>query len=255
VAIYPGAVVKLIPRHNRPLNPSQLILHTAVSGTSSLYGYFSRADTDVCSHFYVREDGTVEQYVDTRFQAPANRNANASAISVETWDDGRPNTTPWTARQVIALVALALWCHHVHGVPLRLCASPTSPGVGWHSQWGAPSAWTPAAGKTCPGPARIPQVAAIVAAAASPEEELPVDVPNPYSGQNEPAAVAIGYAEKRIREGVLADLRAALPGLIAEAVMNAEVTSAVDGKTKAPLRQFIAWIDRATNALAKKEGL
>lgn len=99
-----------------------------------------------------------------------------------------------------------------------------------------------------------PAEAAQAVARLTSDEELPVDVPNPYSGQNEPAAVAIGYAEKRIREGVLADLKAELPALIADAVLNAPITSAVDGKTVAPLKQFLAWIDRASNAAAKKLG-
>ena len=237
MAIYPGAVVKLIPRHNKPLRATQLVLHTAVSGAASLYGYFANPNTDVASHFYVREDGTVEQYVDTRFQAPANRNANASAISVETWDGGQPNTTPWNARQLVALVALAVWANRVHGVPLRLCSSPTAAGVGFHSMWGAPSAWTPAAGKTCPGTARIPQVASIIATSTrtlltgSSQEDL---------------LSALTPDEQREVLDRLRNLDKAITG-------DDSVGSRVDGRRR-PLREMLEWIDKGVYDVAKKLG-
>ncbi|MEW1959759.1 peptidoglycan recognition family protein [Kineococcus sp. NPDC059986] len=156
MAWYPGAVVKPITKHKTPLTASQVILHTAVSGAKSLFGFFS--GDPLCSHFYVAEDGTVEQYIDTKFQAPANRFANVRAISIETWDGLRPDINAWNPKQQEALVALLRWLGAQHRIPLRLCTTPNSPGVGWHSMWGAPSLWTPSRAKTCPGPMRIPQI-------------------------------------------------------------------------------------------------
>jgi len=72
MAWYPGAIRKEIKKFRTPMRVTNraFILHVAVSEAASLYGYFSGAA--VASHFYVRKNGTVEQYVDTRFQAPAN---------------------------------------------------------------------------------------------------------------------------------------------------------------------------------------
>jgi hypothetical protein len=142
------------------MKATQVILHSAVDapGPTSLFGYFSRADVTLESHFYVRLDGRVEQYVDTSRTADANRTANARAISIETEDDGNPDQRPWTAEQIEALVRLVDWCCRTHGIPRRKAPAHDEPGIGWHSQWGAPSPWTPVAGKTCPGAARIEQV-------------------------------------------------------------------------------------------------
>lgn len=100
-----------------------------------------------------------------------------------------------------------------------------------------------------------PAEAAQAVAHLNHDEELPVDVPNPYAndgkGGTEPAAQAIGYLEQRIREGLKKDL----PALVAQAVLDAQITSAVDGKTVGTVKQFFQWIDRATNGLAKKAGV
>jgi hypothetical protein len=159
VARYPHAHWRPLPEAgNEPaITARQVILHTAVSNAGSLFDYFARADVAVESHFYVSQNGC-EQYIDTARQADANRNANARAISIETWDAGDPAHTPWTPRQLDLLVDLVAWCCRTHGIPARRCTSPTAPGIGWHTMWGAPSEWTPAAGKTCPGAPRIAQI-------------------------------------------------------------------------------------------------
>lgn len=126
-------------------------------GPTSLYGYFGRADVSVESHFFVRLDGTIEQYIDTNVRADANRYANVRAVSIETEDEGNPNQRPWSQAQQDALVRLMDWLCEVHSVPRKQCPAWDAPGIGWHSMWGAPSNWTPATGKTCPGNARIPQ--------------------------------------------------------------------------------------------------
>ncbi|MFA5937382.1 MAG: peptidoglycan recognition family protein [Candidatus Paceibacterota bacterium] len=141
------------------ITPTQVILHSAVDapGPTSLFGYFARADIGLESHFFVKLDGSIEQYMDTKVQADANRWANVRAISIETEDEGNPNQRPWTDAQVRSLVALLQWANQRHGIPLKRCSTWISPGVGYHSMFGAPGPWTPAAGKTCPGHARIAQ--------------------------------------------------------------------------------------------------
>lgn len=165
--ICPFAVVKLLPENATQvkITPRAVILHTAVDSStpnSSLEPYFARGDVGVESHFYVMNNGTIEQYMDTCVMADANLNANSFAVSIETEDDGAPEQTPWTTAQLDSLVRLVSWLCDVHGVPRVLISSPTGSGIGWHAMWGAPSAWTPSAGKTCPGSPRIKQTTEIV---------------------------------------------------------------------------------------------
>ena len=176
MARYPLAAWLPLGRSSRAITPTQVILHTAVDGPgrTSLRGWFSRSD--LAAHFMVQNDGRVEQYVDTARLAAANRTANSRAISIETEDDGDP-MRPWTKAQQDAIVALLVWCHRTHGVPLHRCARHDAPGIGWHAMWGAPSPWTPARGKTCPGPVRIAQIPGLIARAAA--EVAPKPTPTP----------------------------------------------------------------------------
>lgn len=146
------------------IKPTQYVLHSAVDskGRTDLWRYFARDDVKVESHFWIYNDGTVEQFLDTEVMADCNRGANVRAVSVETEDDGRPDTTLWTPAQIASLIRLGVWLHEAHGIPAVRCATPTSPGIGFHSMWGAPSEWTPARGKTCPGTVRISQVPGII---------------------------------------------------------------------------------------------
>lgn len=162
----PFAVWKPLPENKtaRTINPTQVVFHSAVDGPgrTSLWGFFKRSDVRVESHFHVLNDGTIEQYMDTTRQADANYKANVRAISIETEDDGKPDSKPWTPQQVAALVKLGAWLAEVHDIPAVQCPAWDKPGFGWHSMWGAPGPWTPARGKTCPGRARIPQVPGII---------------------------------------------------------------------------------------------
>lgn len=94
--------------------------------------------------------------------------------------------------------------------------------------------------------------AAVARLTAPQEDDVLKDqsVTNPVSGQPETLDVTIAYMEQRIVDSI----KTQLPALVAQAVLDAPVTSAVDGKTVAPVKQFLAWIDRASNAAAKKLG-
>lgn len=158
MALCPFAVIRLLHPENDAggepsIVPTQLILHTAVSKASSLYGYFSRADVKTESTFYIAQDGTLEQYMDTERQADAQFDGNAHGVSVETWDDADPNNTPLNDKQVATFLRLARWLNDVHGIPLHICAGPQSPGQGYHSLF---SQWAKD-GHTCPNPLRIAQ--------------------------------------------------------------------------------------------------
>jgi hypothetical protein len=98
--------------------------------------------------------------MDTDRRADANYHANGFAISVETCDHFRGLTytnPPLSPGQVQAWIKLGLWAAEVHGIPRRRVPEWDSSGFGYHSMFGAPSHYTPAAGKTCPNPTRIRQ--------------------------------------------------------------------------------------------------
>lgn len=163
-AWYPAAVRRNIkPGSNDPqIVPALAILHVAVTNAESLFDYFNGPSGGIESHFYVRKDGTVEQYRSVLRQADANYGANSydvngttyGAVSIET-----AGMAPgwWTAAQRDAIKALLLWLHQEHGILLRPPANPVPSlaegGVSYHSRY--PS-WSPVK-KSCPGPNRIRQ--------------------------------------------------------------------------------------------------
>jgi hypothetical protein len=171
MAWYPGAIRKVVARHRTPMSRHRGICnHVAVSEAASLFGYFNQPGNPT-SHFYVRRDGKVEQYVDTQFRAPANLEGNPSLISVETQGGVRDvDTEPWTAAQVETLASIAAWAHRTHGIPLKAMANslPSTTGIGWHrlgvDPWRVPNGelWSSARGKTCPGTAKIAQIPGII---------------------------------------------------------------------------------------------
>ena len=198
--VNPGAVQRLIPHANtenvRATVRNRINFHTAVSDASSLYPYFSQPGNP-CSHFYVAEHGTVEQYIDTAFFSAADYQGNDATISIESWDGhGRVWTTgqppAWTAAQVAALKALSTWITHTHRtIPLRLATDSrvgeSSRGLSWH-RLGVESSppfrpgyrvdggqyYSTSVGKTCPGDARIAQIPGILAAIPPVPIQLPV---------------------------------------------------------------------------------
>ena len=154
-----GGSHKLLPEWNRQprITPTTIIDHSIVGSALGAWYYF-RDQTGIESHFIVRgrpsssADGHIWQLMDTGRQADANLNANAFAISIETEDNGDPDDFPWSRAQLASLRWLHAKLRAVHStIPRRRCPSPRGGGLGYHSMWGAPSAWTPVAGKTCPG--------------------------------------------------------------------------------------------------------
>lgn len=164
MATYPYAIKRLIApgRNDPPIVPVGAILHVDAGDSKDLFGYFSEKSGGIESHFHIPKEGPPLQYRDTGWEADANLNANSfldgtgrrvGFISIETQglDAGE-----WNEHQLFEIKRLLKWLHETHSFPLAVCASPTSPGVGFHTMWGAPSAWTPSA-KTCPGPDRKKQ--------------------------------------------------------------------------------------------------
>jgi hypothetical protein len=149
------------PGANDPsIKPIGVILHVDAgnAGGESLYSYFKNRSGGIESHFHIQKDGKVYQFRDTHREADANYKANSFVeggvrkgyISVETQGLERGE---WTNAQIQSIKELLLWAKKEHGIPLRVCANPTDAGVGYHTLFGAPSAWTPVS-KSCPGPDR-----------------------------------------------------------------------------------------------------
>ena len=164
MAIYPYGTLRNIPpgTNDPPIIVIGAVLHVASGTSRSLYPYFNGPSGGIESHFYIRDDGTTEQYRDTRYEADANLHANSFTgkdgklygyASIETW--GLDNGV-WNPAMLTEIKRLLSWLSTTHRFPLHKCATPTDPGVGYHVMFGAPGPWTPVA-KTCPGPNRIKQ--------------------------------------------------------------------------------------------------
>lgn len=159
---YPGAQrLPIKAGANDPqIVPSLAILHVAVSDAPSLFSFFRDRSGGIESHFYVRKDGTVEQYRSVLREADANFRANSyerkgqrrGAVSIETQGMALGR---WTGAQIEAIKALLMWLHDEHGIRLAQVADPfpVLGGVSYHSRF---PEWSPVA-KSCPGPRRIRQ--------------------------------------------------------------------------------------------------
>lgn len=186
---YHGAIWRPLARTitSRMTAHNRVNLHVAVSEAASLHGFFSGAGRP-WSHFYVRKDGTVEQYVDTDFRSGADLDGNDATISIETQGGvTSPQGEPWTPEQVEALARLFAWAVQTHGIELRLAESShlgeRSRGLSWHRlgvdgdfpalpdlragrlQRGGGMRYSTARGKVCPGDAKILQAPGILARA------------------------------------------------------------------------------------------
>lgn len=178
------------------------ILHVDAGNVRDLFGYFNGPSGGIESHFQIAKDGTVFQYRDTGREADANYKANSfleggvrkGYVSIETQG---LEAGEWTDAQITAIKALLVWLSKEHGFPLRRCKTPTTPGVGYHTLFGAPSAWTPVS-KSCPGPKRKAQFAEVLepwmARASAPAKPVKPQLPK-FPGTQ---AFKIGFADPAV---------------------------------------------------------
>lgn len=181
MAIYPKAKKKLIPKWNKVAMTRyrRMNLHVAVSESQSIYTMFSNSNS-ACSHFYVAKDGTVEQYIDTKYRSASDYHGNDSTISVETQGGVRnPEGEPWTQEQFDALVELWKWAMDTHKIKNQVAintqTNENSSGLSWHrlgvegnfsgrkgilatSYKPGGIRYSLARGKICPGDAKILQI-------------------------------------------------------------------------------------------------
>lgn len=196
MAIYPGATKRLIPKWNvvRITRYRRVNLHVAVWERDSIHDLFAGSNS-ACSHFYVNKAGGVEQLIDTKYRSAADRDGNDSTISVET-EGGTHNADgeEWTPQQIAALAKLWAWARDTHGITNQIAintnTNANSEGLSWHRLGikgnfaGRPGLasksyggilYSSAAGKVCPGDAKINQIPEIFAIANG-DKKAPVVV-------------------------------------------------------------------------------
>lgn len=191
MARFPGAIWRPLDARYVPSSKitthNRVNLHVAVSESASLHGFFNQPGR-ASSHFYVRKDGTVEQYIDTTYRGEADLDGNDATISVETQGGLKDaNGEPWTPEQVEALARLYAWAVTEHGVPQRIATDSkvgsSSHGLSWHrlgvdgnfpalpdvragrTQRGGGMRYSTSRGKACPGDTKIRQIPEIFARA------------------------------------------------------------------------------------------
>ena len=163
-AWYPAAIKKPIPpgANDPVIVPALAILHVAVSLLRSLFAWFNGPSGGIESHFYIRKDGTVEQYRSVLREADANYGANSYTVNGTTYGAVSIETAGlalgwWNKTQKAAILALLSWLHEEHGILLRPVAGPfptlAEGGVSYHSRY---PQWSPVK-KSCPGPNRTTQ--------------------------------------------------------------------------------------------------
>jgi hypothetical protein len=192
MAWYPGAIrMELQPESDQQpaIKPTQFIVHSIIAPWTAkrVYEYW-RDSTNLESHFGVDYAGDVGQYIGTQTRADANAGANrradgTGAVSAETASN-LEGSDPWNDKQVEDLIAIGVWLHREHGIPLRICRTHDDPGFGYHSMF---SEWS-TSGTACPGAARIKQFKEVVfpgivaRAIGTPEEDYMPTVPEIVKG-------------------------------------------------------------------------
>lgn len=170
MSLYPGARHRLIPAGGTDprIRPIGVILHVDGGNAKSLYNYFNGPSGGIESHLHIAkslEDGGVEQYRDTEYEADANYRGNSwdeaierlGFISVETQGTGAGEWTPYQMQEIKKFLR---WASEEHRFPLRVAPGYRSAGVGYHIMFGTgmgTNSWSNASGKICPGPGRIKQ--------------------------------------------------------------------------------------------------
>ncbi|EST20555.1 peptidoglycan recognition protein family protein [Streptomyces roseochromogenus] len=157
----PFASVRLLarPKPPAPLQPTQIIVHTANATLPAVDVRFRRPGARGQSHIGVSATGKITQWLDTSVPADSAYRANlrsdgTGAVSITT--EGHVSE-PWTDAQLDALIRLHWWLMRTHpAIAHRACRTPADPGLAHHTLLGSPGPWTPIP-KSCPGPRRIAQ--------------------------------------------------------------------------------------------------
>jgi len=166
LGFHPDAIVRNIPPGpNDPIIvPCGVVTHLAVSLADSIFGVFTDG-RGIESHFYVRFDGSFEQYRSIFFEADAQAAGNSFSrnrvlrglVSIET--QGVVDENGWTVQQLATIEMLIRWVKsetervHALSFPLTKCTAWNDLGIGYHAQF---PEWNPN-NHSCPAPIRIHQ--------------------------------------------------------------------------------------------------
>ncbi|HEU5046085.1 MAG TPA: N-acetylmuramoyl-L-alanine amidase [Nocardioidaceae bacterium] len=150
MARYPGATWRPVSGHtDGPMSSYRgAVLHVNQSN-GNLYNWVA-GDHDMSCHFEVYKDGSIEQYLDTKYTSWCQMAGNADWISIET--EGY-DTEALTDAQVNAIAGIMEWLNTTHDIPLQIANTPSEHGFGWHGMGGA--AW--GGHPDCPGNLRKAQ--------------------------------------------------------------------------------------------------
>ncbi len=175
------------------------ILHVAAGESNSLLGWWNNADSGANGcHFYVRYDGTVEQYADTDYITWTSGSGSRRSVGIETQGLA---SGEWTQQQLDSLVALLDWLCGLYSIPREPMTSSAigERGIGWH-RLGVPKfkgatisrtngeTWAADYSKVCPGPDREKQIPALVASLSTATIGKPIARPDVATPTTPPTA-------------------------------------------------------------------
>jgi len=235
-----------------------LILHTMEGArTVDACGAWFRnpAAPNASSHVGIDDDDTA-LYVPYEFSAWTAASANPVADQAELAAFAAWTPAEWDAHAGL-IERTAQWVAErakARGIPLvRLRDQQTKTGTGVCMHVDITRGWGVGTHTDCGASFPIDRIIARAIQINGGDDDVLKDqtITNPVSGQPETLDVTIAYLEERVVES----LKAQLPALVAKAVLDSTLTSEVDHKTQGTLRQFIGWIDRATNLSGKKLGI
>lgn len=200
MAICPGANVRLLTAdkgRQRLTIYNRVNVHIAASNAASLYDYFNKTGRPD-SHFYVRKDGTFDQYVDTAWRANADYQGNDATISFETQGVEGDSLT---AEQKKTIAYIYKWARQTHGIKNKIAADSkigeSSHGLSWHRlgidgnfpalpspyagrlQRGGGMRYSTSRGKTCPTNNWIDAIPEIYQLSQDAPAPVPTPTPTP----------------------------------------------------------------------------
>lgn len=235
---YPLAVRKPIVRNHggKRRSTRAVVSHVDAGGAASLQGWFNNPSAGASSHFYVKYDGVVEQYLDADLIAWCQRDGNATCVSIETQGKGDGD---WTPAQLASLVALNRWLCERYGLPKAnmLTSRSSARGLGYHGYgidpwrvsggeiWGG-------RGKACPGEKRKAQFPGVVAAVASGAVVVDRPATPPSGGETEAQVIA------RLNAGFSTAYIAAIQGKLNRLGYSLATDGARGPATQAAIRDF-----------------
>ena len=131
MARWPGAIWQPVAQCSGTLRPIAVCLHHQAGWGNPASVYASR---EVSAHFWLPQHDIPVQHVDTAVRSwHGGGTLNDTSIGVETEGCGHaPHADPLTEHQLESFGALMAWANEVHGVPLVLSESATTPGLNYH---------------------------------------------------------------------------------------------------------------------------